>query len=410
MEKIYGLLGRTLGHSWSAPIHRALGCEGYRLIELEPEALGDFLRREDVGGLNVTIPYKREVMQYCDAIDPAAEAIGSVNTLVRRDGKLVGYNTDIDGFLYMLRRAGISLKGKKVLILGSGGASLTARAAARAEGAREIVVVSRSGPDSYENLADRHGDAEVLINTTPVGMWPHMDGAPVDLRLLPKLEAAADVIYNPGRTNLLLQAEGLGIRHAGGLPMLVHQAKRAEELFFDKTIPDGETEKITAKLRRDMTNLVLVGMPGSGKTTVGQELARLSGKPFVDLDGEIVKRAGKPIPEIFASEGEGAFRDLEAQVLAETCAKSGQIIATGGGAVLREENRTAMRRTGRIYRLCRRLEDLPTAGRPLSQAGKLEEMERLRGPLYEAAADADIWNDKSPEETAGRIWRDFCEQ
>ena len=410
MGKIYGLLGRTLGHSWSAPIHQALGCEGYRLIELEPEALGDFLRREDVGGLNVTIPYKRDVMPFCDEIDPAARSIGSVNTLVRRDGKLVGYNTDIDGFLYMLRRAGISLKGKKVLVLGSGGASLTARAAAKREGAREVVTVSRTGEDNYENFPARHGDAEALINTTPVGMWPHMDGAPVDLRLLPKLETAADVIYNPGRTNLLLQAEGLGIRHAGGLPMLVHQAKRAEELFFDSAIPDEETEKITAKLRRDMTNLVLVGMPGSGKTTVGQVLARLSGKPFVDLDGEIVKRAGKPIPEIFASEGEGAFRDLEARVVAEACAKSGQVIATGGGAVLREENRSAMRRTGRIYRLCRRLEDLPTAGRPLSQAGKLEEMERVRGPLYEAAADADVWNNESPEETAGRIWRDFCEQ
>nr|WP_325212524.1 shikimate kinase [uncultured Oscillibacter sp.] len=410
MERIYGLLGRLLGHSWSVPIHKALGCEGYRLIELEPEALGGFLRREDTGGLNVTIPYKREVMKFCDEIDPAARNIGSVNTLVRRGGKLYGYNTDIDGFLYMLRRAGISPAGKKVLILGSGGASLTAQAAARMEGAREVVVISRSGPDSYENLPERHGDAEVLVNATPVGMWPHMEGSPIDLRLLPALEAVADVIYNPGRTGLLLQAEALGIRRAGGLPMLVHQAKRAEELFFDASIPDGETENIAAQLWRDMTNLVLTGMPGSGKTTVGRALAALSGKPFTDLDEEIVKRAGKPIPEIFAREGEGAFRDLEVQVLAETCAQSGQIIATGGGAVLREENRTAMRRTGRVYRLCRRLEDLPTAGRPLSQAGKLEEMERVRGPLYEAAADRDIWNDKSPAETAGQIWRDFCEQ
>ena len=362
MEKIYGLLGRTLGHSWSAPIHKALGCEGYRLIELEPEALGDFLHREDIGGLNVTIPYKREVMKYCDVIDPAAADIGSVNTLVRRDGKLTGYNTDIDGFLYMLRRAGISLKGKKV-----------------------------------------------LINTTPVGMWPHMDGAPVDLRRLPGLTDVADVIYNPGRTDLLLQAEALGLRHAGGLSMLVHQAKRAEELFFDKPIPDGETEAITARLWREMTNLVLVGMPGSGKTTVGKLLAERSGKPFVDLDGEIARRAGMSIPEMFASQGEGAFRQLEHEVLTEACAKSGQIIATGGGAVLREENRAAMRRTGRVYRLRRRLEDLPTEGRPLSQAGKLEEMERLRDPLYAAAADREIWNVNSPAEAAGEIWRDFYE-
>ena len=410
MEKLYGLLGRRLGHSWSVPIHKALGCEGYRLIELEPEDLGDFLSREEIGGLNVTIPYKRDVMQYCDKIDPAAEIIGSVNTLVRRDGRLTGYNTDIDGFLYTLRRAGISLKGKKVLILGSGGASLTARAAAKTEGARQVVVVSRAGEDNYENLPDRHGDAEVLINTTPVGMWPKLEGSPVDLRLLPKLTDVADVIYNPGRTNLLLQAEELGLRRAGGLPMLVQQAKRAEELFFDRAIPDAETEKITAQLRREMTNIVLVGMPGSGKTTVGQELARLSGKPFVDLDGEIVKKAGRPIPEIFAQEGEGAFRKIENEVLAEVCAKSGQVIATGGGAVLWSENRSAMRRTGRVYRLRRRLEDLPTEGRPLSQAGRLEEMERVRGPLYAAAADRDIWNDKSPEETAGRIWRDFMSE
>lgn len=428
-ETIYGLLGRTLGHSWSVPIHKALGCRGYRLIELEPEDLGDFLRREDIGGLNVTIPYKRDVMPYCDVLDPAAEAIGSVNTLVRRDGKLYGYNTDIDGFLYMLRRAGITLAGKKVLILGSGGASLTAQAAAKREGAREIVVVSRSGPDNYENLSRRHNDAEALINTTPVGMWPRLEGCPADLRRLPRVTAVADVIYNPSRTNLLLQAEELSaappcrdallwagaepeplrhIRHTGGLPMLVAQARRAEELFFDKPIPDHETEAIAAKLRRDMTNLVLVGMPGSGKTTVGRALAALSGKPFVDLDEEIVKKAGRPIPEIFASEGEGAFRALEHQVLTEACARSGQVIATGGGAVLWSENRAAMRRTGRVYQLRRELEDLPTEGRPLSQAGKLEEMARVRGPLYGAAADTFIWNAVSPEETASGIWRDFC--
>ena len=423
MERIYGLLGRTLGHSWSVPIHQALGCPGYRLIELEPEKLGNFLRREDIGGLNVTIPYKREVMRYCDVIDPAAEIIGSVNTLVRREGKLYGYNTDIDGFLYMLKRAKISLRGKKVVILGSGGASLTARTAAKWEGARQVVVVSRTGEDNYENLPERHGDAEVLINTTPVGMWPKLEGAPVDLRLLPAVTDVADVIYNPGRTNLLLQAEELGrwletprgadesggrrVRYAGGLSMLVHQAKRAEELFFDRSLPDEVTEKLTAQLWRDRTNMVLIGMPGSGKTTVGKCLACLSGKPFVDLDQEIVKRAGKSIPEIFAQEGEGAFRKLEHEILTEACAKSGQIIATGGGAVLWSENRGAMRRTGRVYRLRRRLEDLPTQGRPLSQAGKLEEMERVRGPLYDAASDRHVWNETDPEDAAREIWRDF---
>ncbi len=408
-EKIYGLLGRRLGHSWSVPIHQALGCEDYRLIELEPEALGDFLRREDIGGLNVTIPYKREVMAFCDVIDPAAEDIGSVNTIVRRGGKLYGYNTDIDGFLYMLRRAKISLTGKKVLILGSGGASLTAQAAARREGAREVVVVSRTGPDNYENLPQRHGDAEALVNTTPVGMWPNVEGSPVDLRLLPAVTDVVDVIYNPERTDLLLQAEECGLRRTGGLSMLAAQAVRAEELFFDKTIPGGETENIITRLWQDRTNLVLVGMPGCGKTTVGQALARLSGKPFVDLDGEIVRRAGKPIPEIFAQDGEAAFRDLESRVLAEVCAGHGQVVATGGGAVLREENRRAMRRTGRVYFLRRALELLPTDGRPLSRQGGLEEMYQAREPMYSAAADVHVDNSADVEETAGLIWRDFLE-
>ncbi len=430
-QRIYGLLGRKLGHSWSVPIHRALGCEDYRLIELEPESLEGFLRREDLGGLNVTIPYKREVMKFCDALDPAAERIGSVNTLVRRAGKLYGYNTDIDGFLYMLRRASISLREKKVVVLGSGGASLTAQAAARQEGAREIAVISRTGPDNYQNLPERHKDAQVLVNTTPVGMWPHMDGQPADLRLLPAVTDVADVVYNPGRTNLLLQAETLNlkfrtrdgeippeslggngvrrIRYTGGLPMLVSQAKRAEELFFDRVIPDRELEGIISRLWQDQTNLVLAGMPGSGKTTVGKALAALSGKPFIDLDAEIVRRAGVPIPEIFARQGEEIFRSLESQVLAEVCGKSGQVIATGGGAILRPENRTAMRRTGRVYHLHRDVRQLPTEGRPLSQSGKLEEMERLRRPLYAAASDVLIENDASAEEAAVRIWRDFCE-
>ena len=291
-------------------------------------------------------------------------------------------------------------------------------------------MVSRTGPDSYEDLPRRHADAEVLINTTPVGMRPDMDRRPVDLSLLPELGAVADVIYNPGRTSLLLQAEELDredpgrqadmsrglpleavrrrIRWTGGLSMLVAQAVRAEELFFGRPIPDYQTELILAQLWQDRTNIVLVGMPGCGKTTVGRELAKLTGMPLVDLDEEIVHRAGKPIPEIFAQEGEKAFRDLESRVLAETCAKDGQVIATGGGAVLRAENRTALRRTGRVYFLRRVLGQLSREGRPLSQSGDLEEMYRARLPLYEAAADRSVRNDTTAEETAAKIWRDLC--
>ena len=408
-EKIYGLLGRKLGHSWSAPIHKALGCDSYHMIELEPEQLGDFLRREDIGGLNVTMPYKRDVMPFCDVIDEGAQAIGSVNTLVRRGGKLYGYNTDIDGFLYTARRSKIDFSGRKVLVLGSGGASLTAQAGARREGAREVVVISRSGPDSYESLTQRHRDGEILVNTTPVGMWPDLEGRPLDLRSLPRLEAALDVIYNPTRTSLLLQAKELGLRRAGGLPMLVTQAVRAEELFFEQELPSSENERILSQLWRDRTNLVLVGMPGCGKTAVGQALAQLSGRPLVDLDGEIVKRAGRPIPEMFAQEGEEAFRHLESLVLDDVCTQGGQVIATGGGAVLQAENRAAMRRTGRVYFLRRDLAQLPKDGRPLSQSGDLAEMYRLREPLYRAAADAEIDNNTTAAGAAHWVWRDFCE-
>ena len=406
-EKIYGLLGRKLGHSWSVPIHKALGCGGYRLIELEPDELGKFLAQENIGGLNVTIPYKRDVMAFCDVIDEGAQSIGSVNTLVRKpDGKLYGYNTDIHGFAYMARRAGISFDKKKVVVLGSGGASLTVQAAAKREGAREVVVISRTGADNYGNL-ERHGDAEILVNATPVGMWPDPGSQPVDLRRLPGLEAVMDLIYNPCRTGLLLQAEKMGLRRAGGLSMLVDQAVAAEERFFDRPIPDSETERILGQLQRDRTNLVLVGMPGSGKSTVGKEIARISGRPFVDLDDEIVRLAGKSIPEIFSGHGEPAFRELERKVLVETCGKSGQVIATGGGAILREDNRAAMRRTGRVYFLRRELDQLAVTGRPLSVKSTMKEMYNFRLPLYNEVNDKAVDNDTPPSETAQKIWGDF---
>ena len=408
-ERVCGLLGRKLGHSWSVPIHEALGCEGYRLIELEPEDLASFLRRADIGGLNVTIPYKRDVMPLCGEIDPAAADIGSVNTIVRgADGVLRGYNTDIDGFIYMARRAGITLAGKKVVVLGTGGASLTAQAAARRAGAREIAVISRSGPDNYGNL-HRHADAEVLVNTTPVGMYPGNGTAPVDLTAFPACRGVLDVVYNPRRTALLLQAEELGIPCCDGLPMLVAQAKRAEEHFTGRAIADSENERILSQLRREMGNIVLIGMPGCGKSTVGRLLSDLTGREAVDIDQQIALRAGCSIPEIFARGGEAEFRALEREETARAGALTGKILLTGGGAVKTPANYGALRQNGRIYHLLRDLGTLPTDGRPLSQGADLGAMWRQREPLYRRFRDVTMDNNGPAEDTAAAIWRDFCE-
>ena len=408
-EKIYGLLGRKLGHSWSVPIHTALGCQGYRLIELEPTELGDFLHQPNIGVLNVTIPYKRDVMPFCDVIDPMAEAIGSVNTLTRRaDGKLYAFNTDAAGFCWMAERTGISFTGKKTVVLGSGGASLTAVACAKKLGAREVVVISRSGENNYGNLS-RHADADIVVNTTPVGMFPNNGAAAVDLATFPRCSGVLDVVYNPRRTALLLQAEALGIPCSDGLPMLVAQAKAAEEHFFEKSIPDSENERILALLRQECTNIVLIGMPGCGKTTVGQALSELTGREAVDIDRRIVERAGCSIPEIFAHGGESAFRALEQEETAEAGKLSGKIILTGGGVIKDERNYASLHQNGRIYHLIRDISVLPTNGRPLSQGTDLSAMWREREPLYARFRDVEIQNDGSLQETAAAIWRDFCE-
>lgn len=408
-EKVYGLLGRKLGHSWSVPIHTALGRDGYQLIELEPEQLGAFLARPDIGGLNVTIPYKRDVMPFCDVIDEAAQAIGSVNTLSRRaDGKLYAWNTDAVGFCWMAQRAGIELAGRKVVVLGSGGASLTAVACVRRLGAREIVVVSRSGENNYGNL-DRHADAEIVVNTTPVGMYPNTGVSPVDLTVFPRCVGVLDVIYNPRRTALLLQAEALGIPCSDGLPMLVAQAKAAEEHFFGSPIPDSENERILSMLRRDAANIVLIGMPGCGKTTVGEALAALTGREAIDIDARITARAGCSIPEIFAQGGETAFRALEREETADAGKLSGKIILTGGGVVKDARNYAPLRQNGRIYHLIRDLNALPTDGRPLSQGADLSAMWAERAPLYARFRDTAVENSGTIEETAAMIWRDFCE-
>jgi len=408
-ERIYGLLGRKLGHSYSPQIHTQLGCKDYRLIELEPDELEGFLRKSDLGGVNVTIPYKVAVMPLCDRLSPEAQAIGSVNTIVRgEDGLLTGYNTDAAGLEYTIRRAGISLDGKKVLIFGSGGASLAARYVAGKLNASQIVVISRSGEDNYSNL-DRHADADVLINTTPVGMFPKEEGMAADPALFPQCSGVIDLVYNPRRTDLLLRAEELGIPCAGGLPMLVHQAKAAEEHFFGKAIEDCRTEEILADIASQTDNLVLIGMPGCGKSTIGDLLGKISGRRIIDLDADIARASGMTIPEIFAAEGEAGFRKRETEAVLAAVQNRGCIIVCGGGVVVTAENRAPLRRSGRVYQIERDISSLSREGRPLSLDADLDKMYTVRKPLYEAFRDVRVVNDGTPESAAEQIWRDFCE-
>ena len=397
--KIYGLLGRKLGHSFSPQIHKELGDYAYLLFEREPEEVEAFLKSGEFTAINVTIPYKQTVMPCCAELSPAAQAIGSVNTIVRRpDGSLYGHNTDYDGFAYMLRSADIDPKGKKVLVLGNGGAAKTVRAVLRELGAAEVVTISRSGEDNYANL-DRHKDAAVIVNTTPVGMYPETEAAAVDLTMFPNCKAAADLIYNPSRTVFLQQAESLGMKTVNGLGMLVEQARCASELFVGKAIDPTETARITAKIAAETLNIALIGMAGCGKTTVGTELARRLGRTFVDMDEEIVKRAGKSIPEIFAEDGEESFRAVETEVLRELAPQSALVIATGGGVVTRERNLPLLRKNSRIVRLLRPVEELESAGRPLSEKYTPSQLAMEREPLYNSWKEIAI-NVTEPAETA----------
>ena len=400
-----GLLGEKLVHSFSPRIHQELGGYEYRLYEKSLQELDAFLKSGDFDGLNVTIPYKQTVIPYCAGLSPRAQAIGSVNTLVRRaDGSLWGDNTDYDGFFAMLEQANISLDGKKALVLGSGGASKTVQAVLRDRGA-SVVVISRSGPDSYDNL-DRHADARLVVNTTPVGMYPKNGAAALDIRRFPRCEAVLDVVYNPARTRLMLDAEACGIPAFGGLLMLVEQARRAAEIFTGNQIDAAVTGRLTAKLARETQNIALIGMPGCGKTTVGRALADLLGRPFYDADEQIETRAGRKIPDIFAQDGEAAFRRLETEVLAELSRQSGAVIATGGGVVTREENRDLLRQNSTIVWLQRDLHSLPLAGRPVSQSRPLNELAAERMPLYRAWCDAAV-EVCGPEETAKAIQREL---
>lgn len=407
----YGLIGARLGHSHSPRIHAALAGYNYQLRELKEEELAGFLTERAFRGINVTIPYKKAVMPFCAELGEGARRIGCVNTIVKRsDGSLYGDNTDYYGFCQTARRAGVTFAGRHVLILGSGGTSLTAFQAAEDLGAASVERVSRSGELNYETVYRRE-ETEIVVNTTPVGMFPKNGERAVDLSRFPKLQGVVDVVYNPLRTAFLLQAEALGVPAAGGLPMLVAQARRASELFTGERIPEERMEAVLREVAAEVTSVVLIGMPGSGKSTVGAALARRLERPFVDADEEIVRRVGRSIPEIFAEDGEKRFRALETEVLSDLGKRSGIVLATGGGAVLFERNLPLLRQNGRIYRITRDVSRLATCGRPLSSSPeRLREMERERAPFYERAADVTVSNDGSTAETVAAMMRDLREE
>ena len=397
-----GLLGRKLGHSYSPQIHSLLGNYRYDLVEVEPELLKSALDNTEYTGFNVTIPYKKAVIPFCDTLSPVAQRLEAVNTIVRRrDGSLIGHNTDYFGFQTMVESTGLQVSGKKVLVLGSGGASNTVCAVMEQLGAN-VIVISRSGDNNYGNI-HLHSDAAVIVNATPVGMYPAVGISPVDLAAFPMLEGVLDVIYNPARTQLLLDAERRGLITANGLLMLVAQAKESAEWFTGNTISDEQISRIHGILKQQMENIILIGMPGCGKSTVGKLLAESLNKQFIDADDEIVAAAGKPIPRIFAEDGESVFRNWESQILEKLGKQSGLIIATGGGCVTQNRNYPLLHQNGTVFWIGRNIEQLPTDGRPLSQATRLQDMFRVREPMYRAFADHYVDNNGCVEKTVSKI-------
>ena len=409
----YATIGRKLGHSYSRLIHEAFGKYDFSLIELEPEEARQFILHAPYRGLTVTIPYKKLALELADEATDCARRIGCANTLVRRsDGALLADNTDYAGFAYMARQAQIGFAGEKVLILGSGATSLTTRCVAEDGQAREVVTVSRSGPVDYRDARRLHSDATVIINATPVGMYPEIDAQPLSLDGFARLRAVLDVIYNPMRTRLKLQAAQLGVRCGDGLKMLVAQAKFCMDAFLGETQPESLIPAVSALIRRQTANIVLVGMPGCGKSTLARQVAARLGRQCVDLDGVIESRTQCTIAELFRSRGEACFRQLESAAIAEHARQSGLVIATGGGAVLREENRRNLAANGYVCLVERPLGQLTIGqGRPLSTGiDAIGELHRQRYPLYRQCADFIVSNCGDPGDAAGRIIEEFHER
>ena len=402
MQTPFGLIGRKLGHSWSRQIHEELGSAPYSYLELEPEDVAGFIREGAWRGINVTIPYKADAAQAADEQSPRVERLGVANTLVRRpDGTIYAENTDVLGFAWMLDRfcrrdlggsANEVLLGKKCLVLGSGGASQAVQAALE-DACAGAVVVSRAGEDNYENLLERHTDASLIVNTTPVGMFPSCPATPVpteDLARMRGLLGVLDVVYNPNRTGICLAAESLGLPSESGLAMLVAQAFFASELFQGKRLDEASIEPIERDIERQTRNIVLIGMPGAGKTTTGKRLARLLGRPFVDIDDEIALRCGKTAAQIIEQQGEDAFRQIESEVTGDICSRSGLVVACGGGVVTRPENRDLLRQNGIVVMVNRPLAELSSKGRPMSMAKGVEQLAAERMDAYRSWSDVRI--------------------
>lgn len=409
----YGLIGEHLKHSYSCEIHAQIADYEYELHEIPPSGLGEFLKKREFNAINVTIPYKQDVIPYLDEISDTAKRIGAVNTIVNRNGRLYGDNTDFAGMLALAKHIGVDMKGRKVLILGTGGASKTGHALAEYMGAQSVYYVSRSGKDgsiTYEQAVTEHGDAQIIINATPVGMFPKQDGRPIDISAFPKLEGVIDAIYNPLRTNLILDAQERGIPAEGGLYMLSAQAVHASAVFRDIPLDESLVDKAFKSVKNDKQSIVLIGMPSSGKTTVGRILAEKCGKQLADTDEYIVRKIGMPISDFFAKHGEAEFRKIEKETVAELSATGGRIIATGGGAVLDAENVRALKQNGVLVFLDRRPENLiATDDRPLaSRRSALEKLYAERYDIYCAAAELHIDANTTPEAEADAILKELA--
>ena len=404
----FGLLGRTLGHSFSPRIHNALGNTNYELFEREPSQLQEFFADQELQGINITFPYKVNALEACDVVDPRAERIGCVNTMVRKDGKWHGYNTDYDGFVFTLKHAGIYVSGKECIILGDGASSATVHVALEDLGAKSITHLSRKTAPLYTDAPNYYETAQIIINCTPIGMYPHNPASLIDIMQFSKLEGVVDLIYNPRRTILLLQAEMMDVPHCDGLPFLVAQGVEAANHFRGESLGTKEIEQILRDMRREKENIILIGMPGVGKTTVGKAIGKEMGRTCIDVDQELAKEIGD-ISTYITEQGEAAFREKEAEMIAKLGTETGLVISTGGGCVTVPKNYAHLRQNGRIYQLTQPVEKLSTSGRVLSGGGieRLRELEETRTPMYESFAQCIVEHNRNAPETVAVILEDF---